>query len=795
MKTKIYTFLVTGIMFLAVPLSHAQNILTDGDFSTTTSIGSYFIGYPPANVWCTWQGGSANATATVVDGVCNYQIISPADLTYEIQLVQAGFPLEQGHSYRLSFDVKADANRTFGVFLGEDEGNWTDLLGYDRYSQNATTDWQTITLDFNASCVFAYHKLSFELGTININMYFDNVSLIDLGPYTPSVGILGTSVNGGWDVDVDMLTTDGVNYTLSNYPLTVGHAKFRQDNVWCANWGNNTFPSGTGYQDGPDIPLSNAGSYDISFNKQTGEYSFACVSNCSAYIGIIGSAVPPSFGLEPDVNMSTDDGIIYTLKSYTLIDGGLKFRQNDSWDISWGNTTFPTGKAVAGAADIPVTAGMYDVTFNTQTLEYSFTAPSIGILGSALNGWDNDIDLQTTDGINYTLGEYSFIDGAVKFRTDNSWDVNWGGYSFPAGWAYLYGPDIQVQAGTYKVAFNMVTGEYSFTATTCPIAGIQCPYDQYWSSSPGVCGTNVYYQPVTAAANCGGDGISVVQTAGLPSGSLFPVGSTTNTFILTNASGNTATCSFNVMVFDWEPPLITDVDAHIAPIWPPNHKMICIKIDYNSSDNCGIANCELSVSSNEPVNDVHGNCVKQPDWVILDNHHVLLKADREGPGNGREYTITITCTDGSYNTSMQQVIVKIPHDRKGPHDKKDFASESCTIEIVNQANGTSFTKSENVNASVGNANFNEELPFNVNIYPNPARDVLNVEIGNSNSTKVNILVADAYGRTVINKVVEQSDSGGINQIQLSTSDLSAGVYILKLTNGSETTTTRFVKQK
>jgi len=777
MKTKIYTSLVLGIMFLSGSISHAQNILTDGDFSTTTSIGAYYTGYPPANVWCTWQGGSANATATVVDGVCNYQIISPADLTYEIQLVQAGFLLEQGHSYRLSFDVKADANRTFGVFLGEDEGNWTDLLGYDRYTQNATTDWQTITLDFNASCVFAYHKLSFELGTINSSMYFDNVSLIDLGPYTPSVGILGTSVNGGWDVDVDMLTTDGVNYALSNYPLTVGHVKFRQDNAWCANWGNTTFPSGTGYQDGPDIPVSNAGSYDISFNKQTGEYSFACVSNCSAYIGIIGSAVPPSFGLEPDVNMSTNDGVIYTLKSYTLIDGGLKFRQNDSWDISWGNTTFPTGKAVAGAADIPVTAGMYDVTFNIQTLEYSFTAPSIGILGSALTGWDNDIDLQTTDGINYTLGEYSFSDGAVKFRTDNSWDVNWGGYSFPAGWAYLYGPDIQVQAGTYKVAFNRATGEYSFTATTCPIAGIQCPWGAYAMSEPGVCGANVYYPEVVAAANCGGEGIKVIQTGGLPSGSFFPVGTTTNTFQLTNASGNTATCGFDVYVYDGEPPVISGIEDQLAPLWPPNHNMVPIYLNYSTSDNCSDAvNSYVYIWSNEPDNGL-GDGDKPTDWEIIDSHNIKLRAERSATGNGRTYTIYIVAYDNSWNFTSKMVTVSVPHDMK----IKDLENLS--------ANG---------NQALSNAvndNFIDGQSFKVNIYPNPVKELLNVEIGNSNTTKVNLVVADAYGKTVINKVIEQSNNGNINHIQLSTSDLPVGIYILQLNNGSEITITKFVKQK
>ncbi|MCK9613651.1 MAG: HYR domain-containing protein [Bacteroidales bacterium] len=48
----------------------------------------------------------------------------------------------------------------------------------------------------------------------------------------------------------------------------------------------------------------------------------------------------------------------------------------------------------------------------------------------------------------------------------------------------------------------------------------------------------------------------VIQTAGLPSGSLFPIGTTTNTFLATDASGNTNTCSFDVTVTDDEAPAI-----------------------------------------------------------------------------------------------------------------------------------------------------------------------------------------------------------------------------------------------
>ena len=55
----------------------------------------------------------------------------------------------------------------------------------------------------------------------------------------------------------------------------------------------------------------------------------------------------------------------------------------------------------------------------------------------------------------------------------------------------------------------------------------------------------------------GTDPAAAVQTSGLPSGSEYPVGTTTNTFEITDASGNTTTCSFDVVVSDVEAPSIT----------------------------------------------------------------------------------------------------------------------------------------------------------------------------------------------------------------------------------------------
>ena len=47
-------------------------------------------------------------------------------------------------------------------------------------------------------------------------------------------------------------------------------------------------------------------------------------------------------------------------------------------------------------------------------------------------------------------------------------------------------------------------------------------------------------------------------------------------------------------------------------------------------------------------------------YQLLDSHHVQLRAERAASGNGRVYTITITCSDSKGFSSSQTVTVKVP---------------------------------------------------------------------------------------------------------------------------------------
>lgn len=272
----------------------------------------------------------------------------------------------------------------------------------------------------------------------------------------PNIGLLGGSTVTGWGSDTDMVTTDGVVYTLNNVVITVPGSdpgvKFRQDDGWDINWGGSGFPSGTGTPGGSNIPATN-GTYNVTFNLSTLAYSFVPVGVVIPVVSIGGEGVA--------IDLSSADGIHYSAKSATVPATSVSF---DIDGANWGDTAFPSGTAVQGGS-IPVPANMYNITFNLETKAYSFDFVVISLIGEGIVDWNTDTDLATTDGVNYTLTNVTFPGGGVKFRQNHDYTPGWGSTDFPSGTGSTDGgaPNIPVMTGVWDVTFNRETGSYMFT--------------------------------------------------------------------------------------------------------------------------------------------------------------------------------------------------------------------------------------------------------------------------------------------------------------------------------------------
>lgn len=318
------------------------------------------------------------------------------------------------------------------------------------------------------------------------------ITFIALNTYSQinSVALVGEA-SGGWPgssgnpgpIDTHQMTTsDGVNWTLSAVTLTGaitgGGVKFRANNAWTTNWGSTAFPSGTATLGGSNIPCL-AGTYDVTFNSTTGAYSFIGTPITFPTIAIVGSAAG-GWPVDPqvDVNqMTTSNGTNYFINSIALTSGDIKFRQNNSWTVSWGGGSFPTGPTNAALNITVTTPGYYRGVFNITTGAYAFDFPAVSIVGEAVGGWPGDpgnpgpIDVHqmtTLDGETYTLSNLTVTTattgGGVKFRQDNAWNTSWGSAAFPSA-SSSDGSNISTVAGTYDVTFTRSTGAYNFTTS------------------------------------------------------------------------------------------------------------------------------------------------------------------------------------------------------------------------------------------------------------------------------------------------------------------------------------------
>ena len=175
------------------------------------------------------------------------------------------------------------------------------------------------------------------------------------------------------------------------------------------------------------------------------------------------------------------------------------------------------------------------------------------------------------------------------------------------------------------------------------------------------------------------------------------LGTHTITLVATDAAGNRSEpCTTTVTVTDQTKPIVTSVTPSLKQLWPPNNKMVPITIAVTGTDNCSSTlTCEIvSITSNEPVarreknpknwgkkdrssvlkdkespdddkNDKDDDDDKpEPrdvvDWEITGPLSANLRAERNGVGAGRFYTITVRCTDAAGNSSTSVTTVFVP---------------------------------------------------------------------------------------------------------------------------------------
>lgn len=105
-------------------------------------------------------------------------------------------------------------------------------------------------------------------------------------------------------------------------------------------------------------------------------------------------------------------------------------------------------------------------------------------------------------------------------------------------------------------------------------------------------------------------------------------------------------------------------------------------------------------------------------------------------------------------------------------------------------NGCENTSANFMVSQIGLAEYT--IKNGINIFPNPARDVINAEFLMTNRSRVTIKVMDVAGKVVFAE--SKKYDAGMQQLKIDVSEFAAGAYFLEISDGENSTQQRFVKE-
>ena len=247
-----------------------------------------------------------------------------------------------------------------------------------------------------------------------------------------------------------------------------------------------------------------------------------------------------------------------------------------------------------------------------------------------------------------------------------------------------------------------------------------------------------------------------------------------------------------VLYIDVTPPEIIFDDS--INLWPVNHKYSTFNVsDFVSTvtedgEELPIESVYiLKVTSDEPDDaDGTGDGETVDDIVIVDCQTVKLRAEREGTGNGRVYTVYLAVENASGYIGYGTYQVSVPH------DKKDTAiDDGAVFEVLSDCEAQGGLGKILDNSGIENVSDINEIPNNFALnqnYPNPFNPITTINYQLPEPTTVLITIYDIGGRKV-RELVNSSESAGYKSVMWNGRNdsgqmVSGGIYIYHLKAGN-----------
>ena len=302
----------------------------------------------------------------------------------------------------------------------------------------------------------------------------------------PILYVVGGGVEGtgwGWTNPVEF-PLQGAVYSANINLTTVSDGAFRfflqQD--WNPDSYNYTWFEVRGYTIDPNLVNANDNDNNFQFIGMDGIYNLRIDTDSKTITlddpvtgpsvstwGIVGNAYN-NWGAFDDAKFYSTDAPNVYVSYVTLVDGFIKFRENNTWGGDLGDANLDGILDTDPGNDIPVNAGTYKVTLNLNDNSYNIEEYFWGIVGSGYNNWGNpdpDTGIITPDAkftYDYVTNTFKvgvkLMDGLIKFRFNGQWTTNFGGSGLE-GTLVDGGDNIAVTAGYYEITLDFENSYYS----------------------------------------------------------------------------------------------------------------------------------------------------------------------------------------------------------------------------------------------------------------------------------------------------------------------------------------------
>ena len=409
-----------------------------------------------------------------------------------------------------------------------------------------------------------------------------------------------------------------VTYSVSATDVADAHPA-----ITCFPASGSVFPAGT--------TTVNCTAHDFSSNS----------SQKSFTVTIVSDNTPPVLSLPSDITAEATgpNGAVVTFTATA----------NDNIDGPVPVTCLPSSGSLFALGTTAVQCSAHDAAGNPASGSFNVivrdtTAPFLTL--------PSDISAEATSAagavVTFSTMAFDLVDGSRPVTC-----LPASGATFPLG-------ATTVQCNSTDLHGNTSGGSFKVTVVDTTPPTVNVPADITKEAS-GPSGASVAFT-VTATDLVDGN---VTATCAPPSGSTFPLGTTTVQCSATDLHGNTGHGSFHVNVVDTTPPVVTSISASPDLLWPPDHKMnqITVKVTANDLVDPNPGSQITAVSSNQPI-DGTGDGDTSPDWVITGPLSVDLRSERAGDKD-RVYTLTVITFDASDNITTSYVQVRVSQTSRG----------------------------------------------------------------------------------------------------------------------------------